>query len=444
MKTILLAVLAAVASGVALAADSGEPAAVIHACKHPSGGWLRQVAEETQCRRRETRVSWNVQGSKGDPGEPGAPGPQGKGDKGDPGTVITGLKTLEGVPCVAEDSAAGEIKVTVGTGGDVTLTCEAAPDQPPPPPPPPPAENAKLVINEVDYDQVGADGNGFVEIHNTGGAAADLANVDLVAVNGGDGSSTTGSRSPARSLPAATSPLRSSSRTARLTGSRCWKGRRCSTLCRTRARSRRPRSAARRTTSSRALPWRRPSRTPTPSPARSSATRTARTRTTQPRTGPSPRRSPERRRTRIGVSNAGPGASIPPPSARPFPVSVRRRGHPGRGPMDPRGRHPHRSGSVATNSDTVGVPSAAARCTRPVSTPMTSSARASRAASAGNDCRGGGGTCALGTPAAKRSLRTCSASLPQGRMTGKPEAANISTRRRQCASGHSLSERDVP
>ena len=44
------------------------------------------------------------------------------------------------------------------------------------------------MINEVDYDQVGADENGFVEIHNTGGAAAELSNVDLVAVNGGDGS----------------------------------------------------------------------------------------------------------------------------------------------------------------------------------------------------------------------------------------------------------------
>ena len=191
MKTILLAVMAAVASvaaGVSLAASAGEEAAVIHACKHPSGGWLRQVAGPAQCRRRETPVSWNIQGPKGDPGEPGAQGPKGdKGDKGDPGTAISGLKTLEGVPCVAEDSAAGEIKVTIGAGGDVTLTCEAAPDEQPPPPPPPPAENAKLVINEVDYDQVGADGNGFVEIHNTGGAAADLANVDLVAVNGGDG-----------------------------------------------------------------------------------------------------------------------------------------------------------------------------------------------------------------------------------------------------------------
>ena len=189
MKTILLAVLAAatsVAAGVALAASSGGASETIFACKHPSGGWLRQVSEATQCRRRETPVSWNVAGPKGDQGDPGAPGP--KGDKGDPGTAISGLKTLEGVPCVADDSAAGEIKVTIGASGDVTLTCEAAPDQPPPPPPPPPGGNAKLVINEVDYDQVGADGNGFVEIHNTGGAAADLSNVDLVAVNGGDGS----------------------------------------------------------------------------------------------------------------------------------------------------------------------------------------------------------------------------------------------------------------
>ena len=180
MKTILLAAATSVAAGVALAASSGAASETIFACKHPSGGWLRQVDASGQCRRRETAVSWNQIGPAG---PTGAQGP--KGDKGDPGTAITGLKTLEGVPCVAEDSAAGEIKVTIGASGDVTLTCEAAPDQSPPPPPP--GGNAKLVINEVDYDQVGADGNGFVEIHNTGGAAADISNIDLVAVNGGDG-----------------------------------------------------------------------------------------------------------------------------------------------------------------------------------------------------------------------------------------------------------------
>ncbi|MGH3081906.1 MAG: hypothetical protein ACRDNH_12370 [Gaiellaceae bacterium] len=194
MKFILLAAAAAAAvvvAGVALAQDSGDPT-VIHACKHPSGGWLRQVSASTQCRRRERAVSWNVtgpKGEKGDAGEPGAPGEPGPaGLKGDPGTVVSGLATLNGVPCVAADDAAGEIEVTVAADGDVALECVAAPDEPPPPPPPPPAEQAKLVLNEVDYDQVGTDANGFVEIKNVGGAAADLAAIELVAVNGGDSS----------------------------------------------------------------------------------------------------------------------------------------------------------------------------------------------------------------------------------------------------------------
>jgi hypothetical protein len=198
MKVILLAaatVCAVVVAGVALAQDSGAPS-VIHACKHPSGGWLRQVSGPAQCRRRERAVSWNITGPKGDkgdpgePGEPGAPGAPGApgpaGPKGDPGTVITGLATLNGVPCVAADAAAGEIEVTIAANGDVALKCVAAPDEPPPPPPPPPAEQAKLVINEVDYDQVGTDANGFVEIKNVSELEADLSTVDLVAVNGGD------------------------------------------------------------------------------------------------------------------------------------------------------------------------------------------------------------------------------------------------------------------
>ncbi|MFN2472216.1 MAG: lamin tail domain-containing protein [Gaiellaceae bacterium] len=51
---------------------------------------------------------------------------------------------------------------------------------------PPPGGTAKLVINEVDYDQVGADGYGFVELHNTSTAAASLTGLALVYVNGGD------------------------------------------------------------------------------------------------------------------------------------------------------------------------------------------------------------------------------------------------------------------
>jgi large repetitive protein len=41
------------------------------------------------------------------------------------------------------------------------------------------------VLNEVDYDQVGADADGFVEIANTGDAAADLTGVVLSLVDGG-------------------------------------------------------------------------------------------------------------------------------------------------------------------------------------------------------------------------------------------------------------------
>jgi hypothetical protein len=54
----------------------------------------------------------------------------------------------------------------------------------PPPPPPPPSGN--LVINEIDYDQVGADVDGFVEIANRGASSASLDGIALVLVNGGD------------------------------------------------------------------------------------------------------------------------------------------------------------------------------------------------------------------------------------------------------------------
>jgi hypothetical protein len=185
MKTILLlgGVIAVALASTALGQSEGPT--VIHACKHPSGGWLRQVSDPAQCRRREKPVSWNVAGEKGDKGDPGPPGPPGP--KGDSGTVVTGLKTLEGVPCVAADDAAGQIQVTIAANGDVTLKC-IADEEPPPPPPPPPTGQPKLVINEVDYDQVGTDADGFVEVHNAGDTAADLSNVDLVAVNGGDSS----------------------------------------------------------------------------------------------------------------------------------------------------------------------------------------------------------------------------------------------------------------
>jgi hypothetical protein len=75
MKTILMlgGVIAVALAGTALGQSEGPT--VINACKHPSGGWLRQVHDATQCRRRETAVSWNVAGEKGEKGDPGPSGP---------------------------------------------------------------------------------------------------------------------------------------------------------------------------------------------------------------------------------------------------------------------------------------------------------------------------------------------------------------------------------
>jgi lamin tail-like protein len=176
MRGVIVATVAAaaVAAGAAFALGTGPSAdAVIHACRHANGGWLRIPAREGACRARERAVSWNVQGPKGDPGPQGEPGP-----KGDPGPGLTNLGDLQGIPCTPEDGGSGKVELDVAGDDTVLLRCVGAAA-----PPPPPA--SELAINEVDYDQVGADADGFVEIKNTGEAAADLAGVALVFVDGG-------------------------------------------------------------------------------------------------------------------------------------------------------------------------------------------------------------------------------------------------------------------
>jgi hypothetical protein len=44
-----------------------------------------------------------------------------------------------------------------------------------------------VIVNEVDYDQVGADTDGFVELKNAGTTSVALDGLALVLVNGGDG-----------------------------------------------------------------------------------------------------------------------------------------------------------------------------------------------------------------------------------------------------------------
>jgi len=64
----------------------------------------------------------------------------------------------------------------------VELQCDDGGAPPPPPPPP----DTDLVLNEVDYDQVGTDADGFVELKNVGTTAATLDGIALVLINGGD------------------------------------------------------------------------------------------------------------------------------------------------------------------------------------------------------------------------------------------------------------------
>ena len=160
-------------SGTGAAAAAAEEA--VHACRHPNGGWVRIVAEAGTCRPREQELVWNVQGPPGEPGPTGPPGP-----KGDPGAGLTKLGDLEGISCTTDGGGQGEVELDFAGDDTVLFRCVAG-DTPPPPPPP----ATGLALNEVDYDQVGADGAGFVEIANTGEAAADLTGLALVLVDGG-------------------------------------------------------------------------------------------------------------------------------------------------------------------------------------------------------------------------------------------------------------------
>ena len=206
-----LALCLALTAGLGYAADGGS---TINACKTKVLGYVRVVTVAGKCRKNETALSWNTVGPKGDPGPkgdagaagpagpagaagpagpagpkgadgaPGPPGPAGPaGPKGDPGEGIQEIGELNGVGCSTHDDKDGEITVDIEADDTVTLTC--VPDDGGPPPPPP--NGAKLVINEVDYDQVGADHDEFVEIYNAGDAAADLTGIALSPVNGGDG-----------------------------------------------------------------------------------------------------------------------------------------------------------------------------------------------------------------------------------------------------------------
>jgi hypothetical protein len=126
----LLVVGAAAAAGGAALALGQSPVpdeAVIHACRHPNGGWVRIVSEGAACRRRERAVSWNVQGPKGEPGPAGPAGP-----KGDPGTGLGRLDDLDGIPCTPDGGGDGSVELDQAGDDTVLFRCVAGEDPPPP------------------------------------------------------------------------------------------------------------------------------------------------------------------------------------------------------------------------------------------------------------------------------------------------------------------------
>jgi hypothetical protein len=190
--SLVLAVAAAAAStGDVIPGSAGQ----IDACVKRSGK-LRLVADATACRRSERLVSWNTAGPPGPAGpagpagEPGPAGPAGPagaagpagpqgpaGPKGDPGDGLTSIDGLAGLSCTKADGSAGTVAVHTAADGAIAFQCGGGGD---------PGTSA-VVINEIDYDQVGTDGGGFVELHNGGAAAANLVGLALVLVDGSDG-----------------------------------------------------------------------------------------------------------------------------------------------------------------------------------------------------------------------------------------------------------------
>jgi large repetitive protein len=223
----------ALVTAVAAAPRKGEAEGQIAACRHKVSGLLRVPAAGVSCRRNEQAISWSAGGErgpqgpvgpKGDKGDPGLQGPIGpigpsgpSGEKGATGATgaagpagpagqagaqgvagpvgpagpagpagagLTSIGQLNGVACTLAAGGSGSVAVTVASGGAISLACNAGTTPPPPPPPPP---GGSIVINEIDYDQVGADSNGFVELRNNGDSAASLSGLALVLVDGTDG-----------------------------------------------------------------------------------------------------------------------------------------------------------------------------------------------------------------------------------------------------------------
>ena len=176
---VLIAAPVAALAGAASLAVAASDDTTIYACKNIKRGIVRIVRTADACRRNEAPLQWNVRGPQGPQGPQGDPGPAGP--QGPPGTGgAASLAALAGTDCTTFDGTAGKVDLDITPENLVLISCD-------PVAPPPPEGTPRLVVNEIDYDQVGADTGGFVEIANTGDAPATLDGLAVVLVNGGDG-----------------------------------------------------------------------------------------------------------------------------------------------------------------------------------------------------------------------------------------------------------------
>jgi hypothetical protein len=174
--SLMLAVLAGAA---AISAATDTPAGTtIYGCENVRHGLVRVIPAAGGCKRNERALQWNERGPQGEAGpagpkgDPGPAGPQGD-------ASVASIGSLAGSACTTFDGASGKVAVDVTATDLITLTCEATTA--------PPAGPSTLVLNEIDYDQPGADTGGFVEVKNIGSSAASLDGIAVVLVNGDDG-----------------------------------------------------------------------------------------------------------------------------------------------------------------------------------------------------------------------------------------------------------------
>jgi hypothetical protein len=148
------------AAAAAAALDAALADTPINACRNKSTGALRVPAPGFGCRNDETSLQWNVRGPTGPQGPPG------------PASV----DALRGSTCTTAAGVFGTLAVQTASSGAVTFACRAEVDPEAPPRP---------ILNELDYDQPGADTGGFVELYNAGRGTADLGGLAIVLVDGG-------------------------------------------------------------------------------------------------------------------------------------------------------------------------------------------------------------------------------------------------------------------